>query len=165
MMRSSAIPTLAALACVAALACEVTPPDEAKARAAFGERRAAIEAFEDQVLSTIAIRTEIGDPQITLFVVGAGALGLDGNGLLPSVLPCPPGTKHGAVAPDDGLAIDRYRIGWGLYQTAWETDGTKHGDGDYHPGITVKWRLGDEGSPLGDPVQLCFLLDGTPRPP
>lgn len=164
-MRSSRVSTASIVGWFALTGCGPTPPDEAKARAAFGERRAAIEAFEDQVLSTIAIRTEIGEAQITAFVVGAGALSLDGNGLLPSVLPCPPGRKHGAVAPDDGLAIDRYRIGWGLYQTAWETDGTKHGDGDYHPGITVKWRLGDEGSPLGDPVQLCFLLDGTPRPP
>jgi hypothetical protein len=145
--------------------CGATPPDEAKARAAFLERREAIEAFEDRVLTTMAMRPEIDDAQMTSLVVGAGALGLDGHGMLPSVAPCPPGTKHGDVAPDDGLAIDRHRIGWGLYQTAWEAGGTKHGDGNDHPGITVKWRLGAEGSVLGDPVQLCFLLDDTPRPP
>ncbi len=145
--------------------CGATPPDEAKARAAFLERREAIDAFEDRVLTMLAMRPEIDAAQMTSLVVGAGALGLDGHGMVPSVAPCPPGTKHGAVAPDDGLAIDRHRIGWGLYQTAWEAEGTKHGDGEYHPGITVKWQLGEDGSPLRDPVQLCFLLDDTPRPP
>lgn len=164
-MSKSRIPTAFAIGCIVLVACGPTLPDEAKARAAFVERRGAIEAFEDQVLTTLALWPELGDAQVTSFVVGAGALGLDGNGLLPSVPTCPPGTKHGAVAPDDGVAIDRYRIGWGLYQTAWETEGTKHGDGEYHPGITVKWRLGGEGSLFGEPVQLCFLLDGTPRPP
>ena len=41
-----------------------------------------------------------------------------------------------------------------------ETGGVKHGDGAYHPGIVVNWKLGV----TDNEASACFLLDGTPRP-
>ena len=40
------------------------------------------------------------------------------------------------------------------------TGGVKHGDGAYHPGIVVTWKLGV----TDNEASACFLLDGTPRP-
>ncbi len=39
-----------------------------------------------------------------------------------------------------------------------------HGNGEFHPGIVVRCRLGGPQSVMKDPVTLCFLIDGTPRP-
>ena len=69
--------------------------------------------------------------------------------------PCRPGQKNGSTEPRDGL-------GWGLYQTAYEDDTGKHGNGDYHPGIIVVTDVVANG--VTAELVLCFLTDGTPRP-
>ena len=69
--------------------------------------------------------------------------------------PCRPGQKTGSVEPRNGL-------GWGLYQTAYEDDTGKHGNGDYHPGIIVVTDVVANG--VTAELVLCFLTDGAPRP-
>jgi hypothetical protein len=146
------------------VACGPKVPTQTEARAAFDARRDRIQTFEDSIFKMMGISPGEASPgQIEGLVVAVDALGLDGGKLLPSVPPCIGGTGPGEVKPEQGLTVDHFSIGYGLYQTAWD-DGTKHGDGDMHPGITVRWRLGGEESMLEDPVTLCFLIDGTPRP-
>jgi hypothetical protein len=69
--------------------------------------------------------------------------------------PCPPGRRNGSTEPKAGL-------GWGLYQTAYEDDTGKHGDGDYHPGIISVSDM--VVNAVTAELTLCFLTDGTPRP-
>lgn len=71
------------------------------------------------------------------------------------VPPCRPGQKNGSVEPRNGL-------GWGLYQTSYEDDTGKHGNGDYHPGIIVVTDVVANG--VTAELVLCFLTDGTPAP-
>jgi hypothetical protein len=157
-MSRTIVPVLL-LAC----ACGPKMPDEASARAAFEERRAKVENFEEALTRLLSMR-QLEESDVARMVVAADGLGFDTvQAFVPSVEPAPPGRKHGAVDPDAGITIDRFRVGWGLYQTAWE-DASKHGDGDYHPGIAVKWSMGDPDSPLAEPVTMWFLLDGTKRP-
>jgi hypothetical protein len=156
-----------ALACTLALlaaGCGPKMPNEAEARAAFSERRQAIERIEDAVFQLAGMRgpEALDDAAVRAIADAAGALGLQlkGHGSAP---PCIGGTATGSVDPSAGLVIDRYRVGYGLYQTAWQQDGVSHGDGAFHPGIAVVWTLG-EGGPLAPEATACFLLDGTPRP-
>lgn len=156
---------VAFLVCTAA-GCGPRVPTQSEARAAFAERRARIEAFEESVFFLIATASQDPEPtptQMKHLVVGAGALGFQGFTGLPSVPPCVGGTGPDEVPPEQGFSEGKYAVGYGLYQTAWN-DGTSHGDGDFHPGIVVRWRLGEEDGPLKEPVTLCMLLDGTPRP-
>lgn len=148
-----------------AAGCSPSVPTQTEARAAFDERRARIETFEDSIFTHMAMHPDMTPTQAESLVVMAGALGFDGpTGLgLPSVRPCIGGTGPGEVPPEQGFTVDHYAIGYGLYQTAWD-DGLEHGDGDFHPGIVVRWRLGGPEKPMGEPVTLCFLIDGTPRP-
>lgn len=148
---------------VATIACGPTVPTQTEARAAFDERRPRIQAFEDSIFEFAARHNDVTPAQIETLVVTAGALGFDGRPRMPHVSPCIGGTGPGEVKPEQGLTVDHFSIGYGLYQTAWD-DGTAHGDGDFHPGITVRWRLGGEESAIPEPVTLCFLIDGTPRP-
>jgi hypothetical protein len=69
--------------------------------------------------------------------------------------PCPPGRKNGSTEPKNGL-------GWGLYQTAYEDDTGKHGNGDYHPGFIAVTDV--VANALTAELTLCFLTDGTTRP-
>lgn len=156
-----------ALACTLALlaaACAPKMPDEAEARTAFAERRPALDRIEAAVFQLASTRGPEGldDAAVRTIADAAGALGLTlaGHGSAP---PCIPGAKAGSVDPSAGLVIDRYRVGYGLYKTAWERDGVKHGFDAYHPGIVVAWTIG-EGGPLAPEATACFLLDGTPRP-
>lgn len=160
--------SLRAHACALALlsaACAPKMPDEAEARAAFAERRPALDRIEAAVFQLAGTRGPEGldDAAVRTIADAAGALGLriEGHGSAP---PCIGGTATGSVDPSAGLVIDRYRVGYGLYQTAWERDGVKHGHAAFHPGIAVVWTLGD-GGPLSPEATACFLLDGTPRPP
>ena len=79
-----------------------------------------------------------------------------------SMNPCPTGARTGAIAAKSGTSIDAYKVGRGLYQTAWADASGNHGDGAYHPGIEVEWTFG-----VGDidaTVDVYFLDDGTLRP-
>lgn len=86
------------------------------------------------------------------------------NELLTSldVPPCPAGAATGTVEAQNGPTIDDYRLGRGLYQTAWEDATGKHGDGAFHRGIEVAWSqaIGDTEAR----IDVFFLDDGTPRP-
>ena len=149
-----------------AAGCGPRVPTQSEARAAFVERRARVEAFEESVFFLITTATEEPTPtpaQMKQLVVAAEALGFHGFAGLPSVPPCVGGSGPGEVSPEQGLSEGKYSVGYGLYQTAWN-DGRPHGDGEFHPGIVVRWRLGEADGPLRHPVTLCMLIDGTPRP-
>jgi hypothetical protein len=143
--------------------CSPSVPTQTEARAAFDERRARIEGFEDSIFTHMAMHQDMTPAQAEVLVVGAGALGFDGATRLPSVPPCVGGTGPGDVPPEQGISVEHYAIGYGLYQTAWD-DGRAHGDGDLHPGIAVRWQLAAGEAVITEPITLCFLLDGTPRP-
>lgn len=157
-MRAPYVALLVGLA-----SCGPSVPTQTEARAAFDERRAKIETFEDSIFTLLGMHHEVTPTQVEDLVKAVGALGFDGGPRLPSVPPCVGGTGPGAVDPAQGVSVDHYAVGYGLYQTAWD-DGTKHGDGDFHPGIVVRWQLGGLESAIPENVTLCFLLDGTPRP-
>jgi hypothetical protein len=73
--------------------------------------------------------------------------------------PFPPGQRRGSRDLADALLVDGRRLGWGLYQTAWNG----RGDGAYHPGIAVAVdRLLPQGVPLT--IQAFFLTDEWTRP-
>lgn len=146
-----------------ACGCRAAPPSEAEARAALAARQPALERIEDAVFTLVGMSAtggEVFDAALGDVAELGGALGLriTGMGHAP---PCVGGEAHENVPPDRGFAEGRYRVGWGLYQTAWETGGVKHGDGAYHPGIVVTWKLGV----AEHEATACFLLDGTSRPP
>lgn len=143
--------------------CGPAVPTQIEARAAFTERRPALERMEDMVFKAATGAKQLDDVTLRGIADAGGALGLRiaGRGHAP---PCIGGGALENVAPADGIHEGRYRVGWGLYQTAWEHDGVTHGDGTYHPGIVVTWMLG-KGGPVDNEATACFLLDGTPRPP
>ena len=143
--------------------CRPAAPAEAEARAALAARQPALERIEDRVLTLMEMGANGGEALDVALgdVTGlGGALGLRVTGL-GHAPPCVPGGLHENVPPERGFVEGRYSVGWGLYQTAWETEGVKHGDSAYHPGIVVTWKLGV----TDNEATACFLLDGTPRPP
>ena len=142
--------------------CQPAPPGEAEARAALAARQPALERIEDAVLGLMAMGATEDAARVALGDVAelGGALGLRVTGL-GHAPPCSGAGRNDNVPADRGFTEGRYRVGWGLYQTSWETGGVKHGDGAYHPGIVVTWKLGV----TDNEASACFLLDGTPRPP
>jgi hypothetical protein len=55
---------------------------------------------------------------------------------------CPGGFLHGTVRAGEGVEIDGRKLGWGLYQTAYQIGGGKqHGDGEGRPGIEIAWSF------------------------
>jgi hypothetical protein len=109
----------------------------------------------DRIFSADA---EHAQGQLEEEVARLGALGGERRGNVGAdVSPCPPGTGNGSVAPEDGFSDGDFEVGWGVYQTSWEANGVRHGDGAFHPGMIVRGQRGSNA------VTLCFLLDGTPR--
>jgi hypothetical protein len=54
----------------------------------------------------------------------------------------PGGFFNGTVRAGEGVEIDGRKLGWGLYQTAYQRSGGKqHGDGKGRPGIEVAWSF------------------------
>jgi hypothetical protein len=151
-----------ALVVLLAAACQPKIPTEAEARAAFNDRRAALTSMEDTTFSIMGMAgpEHINDDTVRAIADVGGALGLRITGL-GHAPPCIGGEANDNVAPASGFVDGRYRVGWGLYQTAWEQAGVKRGDGELHPGIVVTWKLGNG---LKNEVTACFLLDGTPPP-
>jgi hypothetical protein len=119
------------------------------------------------------LRADLGEKILPKLTDDAKALGIclklrhktaPANELITSLAsePCPPGSGNGTVEAKNGPTIDAYRLGCGIYQTAWENAGGKHGDGKFHRGIEVAWS-----QDIGDTVAMVdvfFLDDGTPRP-
>jgi hypothetical protein len=55
---------------------------------------------------------------------------------------CPGGFLHGTVRAEEGVEIDGRKLGWGLYQTAYQRSGGKRlGDGKGRPGIEIAWSF------------------------
>ena len=130
-------------------------PSAGQARAAFAARRVAIEGSVERLFLADAAHAQ---DQLREEVDRLGALGGERRGdAVADISPCPPGTGNDSVEPEDGISEGAFDIGWGLYQTSWEANGSRHGDGAFHPGMTVRTQRGS------NTVTLCFLLDGTPR--
>jgi len=145
-----------------ACGCRAAPPSEAEARAALAARQPALERIEDAVFTLVGMSAtggEVFDAALTDVAALGGAIGLRITGL-GHTPPCVGGEAPENVPQDRGFTEGRYRVGWGLYQTAWENGGVKHGDDAYHPGIVVTWKLGM----AEHEATACFLLDGAARP-
>ncbi|HEY5933173.1 MAG TPA: hypothetical protein VIU61_00985, partial [Kofleriaceae bacterium] len=180
--------TLKAVLALALVACSPSMPTEEAAKQALAAREAKIERVKGMIATELGRDTlestgkspgqraseradAIKDLNARLrnvlepAVTEVGALGLQLS-LYPGAdrtqslgvihfPPCRPGQKNGSHEPKDGL-------GWGLYQTSYEDDTGKYGNGDYHPGIIVVRDVVANG--VTAELMLCFLTDGTPRP-
>ena len=130
-------------------------PSSGEVRAAFASRREAIQGSAERIFNGDAAHAQ---DQLRAEVARLGALGGELRGdAIADISPCPPGTANGSVAPEDGISDGAFDIGWGLYQTSWEANGARHGDGASHQGMIVRAQRG------ANTLTLCFLLDGTPR--
>jgi len=76
---------------------------------------------------------------------------------------CPGGHFNGTVRAGEGVETDGRKLGWGLYQTAYQRSGGKqHGDGRGRPGIEVAWSF--EAKPALFDVNVVILADEETTP-
>jgi hypothetical protein len=76
---------------------------------------------------------------------------------------CPGGFFNGTVRAEEGVQVDGRKLGWGLYQTAYQRAGGKqHGDGKGRPGIEVAWSF--EAKPALFDVTVVILAEEETTP-
>ena len=76
---------------------------------------------------------------------------------------CTGGLVNGTVRAEEGAQVDGRKLGWGLYQTAYQgAGGKKHGDGKGRPGIEVAWSF--EAKPALFDVTVVILAEEETTP-
>lgn len=119
--------------------------------------RAARRAFARQTLPSVAKGTNVLGISAVLVRdrVSRRELGV--------LSPASPGEATGSVPVERGFRVGSRRVGYGLYQTSWRRGGgPQHGDGEFHPGITVSWEQTRGNAVVS--LRVVLLLDGWRRP-
>src|SRR5688572_5558114 len=87
-------------------------------------------------------RSEALEDDLLAVLRGTPVLGLEASLACPEgpeplvrIAPSQAGRRHGGRDVREGVDAAGRRLGWGLYQTAWQSESGTFGDGGYHRGL------------------------------